>query len=267
MLMGNTIDAYWKWHETLGPLKDRPGMAGTWEYQLTTGLGIVEYMEWADDMNLEVIVGVWAGLSLDGAYYTETQTDEAIQYALDEIEFLTGDVSTKWGAVRASLGHPKPWKVKYVEIGNEDWLAGRPAAYEAYKKYRFPKFLKAFTEKHPNIQIIASPSVFDNMTIPAPAAGDWHPYLTPDNMVSNFNRLDQLTRQNLTLIGETASTHPNGGLGWDGPLASNPWWGGSVGEAIFLIGAERNSDRVIGATYVSCLNPSHQARPFLLTDR
>ncbi|KAK5652000.1 hypothetical protein OQA88_10903 [Cercophora sp. LCS_1] len=253
MLMGNTIDTYWKWHETLGPLKDRPGMAGTWEYQLTTGLGIVEYMEWATDLNLEVIVGVWAGLSLDGAYYTESQTTEAIQYALDEIEFLTGDKSTKWGKVRADLGYPEPWTVKYVEIGNEDWLAGRPAAYEAYKNYRFPAFYKAFQQKYPDIQIIASPSVFDNMTIPAGAAGDWHPYLTPNGMVNAFSRLDRLSRDNLTLIGEAAVTHPNGGLAWDGPLASNPWWAGSVAEGIFLLGAERNADKVIGVTYAPLL--------------
>lgn len=53
MLEGNTIDTYWKWEETLGPLKDRPGMAGVWEYQLTTGLGLIEYMEWCDDLEVE----------------------------------------------------------------------------------------------------------------------------------------------------------------------------------------------------------------------
>lgn len=53
MLEGNTLDTWWKWYETIGPLKDRPGMAGVWEYQQTLGLGLVEYMEWADDMNLE----------------------------------------------------------------------------------------------------------------------------------------------------------------------------------------------------------------------
>jgi alpha-N-arabinofuranosidase len=202
MLEGNTIDGYWKWHETLGPLKDRPGMAGVWKYQTTNGMGIVEYMEWADDLNMDVIVAVWSGLSLDGDHLPPDRIHEAVQYALDEIEFLTGDANTtKWGAVRASLGHPKPWKVKYVEIGNEDWLAGRPTAYDAYKEYRLPAFVKAFGEKHPDIQLIASPSMFDGMVIPAPLAGDWHPYLTPDSMVNNFNRLDNISKQNLTLIG------------------------------------------------------------------
>lgn len=53
MLEGNTIDTYWRWEETLGPLKNRPGVAGVWEYQLTTGLGLIEYMEWCDDLELE----------------------------------------------------------------------------------------------------------------------------------------------------------------------------------------------------------------------
>ncbi|KAK4109194.1 glycoside hydrolase family 51 protein [Canariomyces notabilis] len=254
MLMGNTIDSYWKWHLTLGPLKDRPGMAGTWSYQLTNGMGLIEYMQWADDLKLEPILGVWAGLSLDGAFYDPNQTAEAVQYALDEIEFLTGDAKrTKWGAVRAALGYPKPWRIRYVEIGNEDWLAGAPASYEAYKNYRFPMFYKAFQERYPDIQIIASPSVFDNMTIPAGAAGDWHPYLTPDNMVDSWDRLDPLTRDNLTIVGEAAVTHPNGGLGWNGPLGSNPWWIGSVAEGIFLLGVERNGDKVIGVTYAPLL--------------
>ncbi len=110
---------------------------------------------------------------------------------------------TKWGAVRASLGHPKPWTVKYVEIGNEDWLAGRPTAYDSYKEYRFQMFLDAFTKKYPKIQVIASPSVFDDMVIPAPAAGDSHSYLTPDGFVQSFGMFDHLTKGNLTLIGKS----------------------------------------------------------------
>ncbi|KAK3319529.1 glycoside hydrolase superfamily [Cercophora scortea] len=251
MLEGNTIDTYWKWNETIGPLKNRPGMAGVWKYQLTTGMGLVEYMHWCDDLNLEPIVAVWGGLSLDGAYTPKSAINTVVQYALDEIEFLTGAAATtKWGAVRASiLGHDRPWRVKYVEIGNEDWLAGRPTAFDSYKQYRFQAFQTAFAQKYPDIQLIASPSVFDGMTIPAPAAGDYHPYLTPDEFVAQFNKFDRLSKNNLTFIGEAATVHANGGKGWDGNLMPNPWWAGSVAEAIFLLGAERNADRIIGATY------------------
>ncbi|KAK3391644.1 glycoside hydrolase superfamily [Sordaria brevicollis] len=250
MLEGNTLPTWWKWNETIGDLKDRPGQSGVWGYPTTSGLGLVEYMQWADDLNLEPILAVWGGLALDGGELPESRIDEAVQSALDEMEFLTGDASTHWGGIRAKiLGHKRPWKIRYVEIGNEDWLAGGAVGYENYKRYRFPAFFKAFQEKYPKVQLIASPSVFDNMTIPKPAAGDYHPYLTPDNMVKAFNKFDALSRDNLTLIGEAASTHPNGGIGWDGNLMPFPWWGGSVAEAIFLLGLERNGDKVIGTTY------------------
>ncbi|KAB5536249.1 glycoside hydrolase superfamily [Coniochaeta sp. 2T2.1] len=250
MLEGNTQTNWWKWNETIGPLKDRPGMANVWNYQITYGMGLVEYMEWCEDLGLEPIVAVWDGLSLDGNFTPQAELGEWIQFALDEIEFLTGDAATtKWGAVRASVGHPEPWTVKYVEIGNEDWLAGRPAGYESYKQYRLPMFIDAFTKKYPDIQLIASSSVFDNITIPAPAAGDYHSYVEPDTFVKAFGMFDQLTAGNKTLVGEYASVHPNGGIGWDGDLMPFPWWGGAVGEAIFLLGAERNGDRIIGTTY------------------
>ncbi|KHE82779.1 glycoside hydrolase family 51 protein [Neurospora crassa] len=250
MLEGNTLPTWWKWNETIGDLKNRPGRAGVWGYPLSAGLGLVEYMQWCEDLNLEPILAVWSGLALDGGELPESRIDEAVQSALDELEFLTGDASTHWGGIRASiLGHTRPWKIRYVEIGNEDWLGGGSTGFENYKKYRFPAFFKAFQEKYPEIQLIASPSVFDGMTIPKPAGGDYHPYLTPDNMVLSFNKFDSLTRDNLTLIGEAASTHPNGGIGWSGNLMPFPWWGGSVGEAIFLLGLERNGDKVIGATY------------------
>lgn len=172
-----------------------------------------------------------------------------IQYALDEIEFVRGPATSKWGSLRAKLGHPKPWKLKYVEIGNEDWLAGRPAGFESYKQYRFPMFKEAIQKAYPDIQIISSPSVFDNFTTTADVVGDWHPYKEPNDFYNDFHRLDRLTMANRTLIGEFASVHPNGGIKWEGNLVDFPWWQGSVGEAIFAISTERNGDRVPGATY------------------
>jgi alpha-N-arabinofuranosidase len=70
-------------------------------------------------------------------------------------------------------------------------------------------------------------------------------------MVSQFNFFDQLTLLNQTLLGESAVVHPNGGIAWSGPLQPYPWWGGAVAEAVYLLAAERNSNRIIGAMYVS----------------
>jgi alpha-N-arabinofuranosidase len=110
-------------------------------------------------------------------------------------------------------------------------------------------FKKAIEEKYPDIQIIASPSVFDNMTIPLPAAGDYHPYEEPDDFYHDFHQFANLTKDNLTIVGEFASVHPNGGIKWDGGLHPYPWWIGSVAEAIFMISTEIYGDRIIGSTY------------------
>jgi alpha-L-arabinofuranosidase len=198
-------------------------------------------------------LAVWDGLALNGDITPEDELDPYVQSALDEIEFLRGDVTTKWGAVRASLGYPEGWDISIVEVGNEDWLAGAPAGWQTYKDYRLPMFLDAINAKYPDILVLASGSVFDNITIPAPAGGDRHDYQTPDGFQEAFNFFDQLGPENLTLIGESATVHPNGGIAWNGPLQPFPWWGGAVAEAIYLIGAERNSPRVIGATYAPML--------------
>lgn len=136
-----------------------------------------------------------------------------------------------------------------VEVGNEDWLAGAPAGWESYKAYRFPMFLKAINERYPDIEVISSGAQSNGYNIPAPGAGDYHTYAEPDSLVSEFNLFDNYKVRHL--VGEMAAVHPNGGLGWNpgGNLMPLPWWGGAVGEAVSLLGYERNADRVLGALY------------------
>ncbi|KAF2711394.1 glycoside hydrolase family 51 protein [Pleomassaria siparia CBS 279.74] len=252
-LEGPNLANPWKWDETIGDLKNRPGRPGVWGYQTSDGLGLVDYLHWCDDMELEPILAVWSGLALDGAYINETDLQPWIDDALAEIEFIRGPASSTYGSLRASLGHPEPWKLSYVEIGNEDWLAGAPSGYDSYIEYRFPLFKQAIEEKYPDIQIIASPSKFDNMTIAAPAAGDYHPYRQPNDYYAEFSKFDALGPENLTLVGEFAAVHPNGGRDWDAGLHPFPWWIGGVGEAIFMIATERAGDRIIGSTYAPIL--------------
>ncbi|CAH0040638.1 unnamed protein product [Clonostachys solani] len=174
MLEGLTNTTYWDWKDTIGPLKDRPGFQGVWGYQQTHGLGIMEYLEWAEDMDLEIVVGVWAGLALDGGLTSEEDFPAVISDGLNEIEFICGSVDTKWGAVRAELGHPEPFPLRYVEIGNEDWLAGYPAGWDSYQEYRFPLFLKAINEAYPDIVVIASGSTHDGYkNLPLEALADY----------------------------------------------------------------------------------------------
>jgi alpha-N-arabinofuranosidase len=134
--------------------------------------------------------------------------------------------------------------LKYVEIGNEDWLAGKAEGWKTYQDYRFPMFMNAIKAKHPDLTIIASGATTDGYNVKSPGIGDYHPYRTPDSLVDEFDRFDNDAIPHI--VGEVAATHPNGGLGWDGPLFTFPWWIGTVGEAVSMIGYERNCDRVEG---------------------
>ncbi|KAI1454587.1 glycoside hydrolase family 51 protein [Annulohypoxylon moriforme] len=247
MLEGLSNRTWWDWKNTLGPLKDRPGFSGVWGYQQTNGLGLVEYLEFAEDLGMEIVLAVYDGLSLNGDITPQTELQAFVDDALDQIEFIRGPVDSKWGSVRAELGHPDPWNLQYVEIGNEDWLAGAPEGWETFQKYRFPMFLDAIKKAYPDIQVISSGSYFDGYNIPKPAGGDYHVYAEPDELVFEFSKFDNVATPHL--IGEMAAIHPNGGTGWDGPQQPFPWWIGAIGEAVSLIGYERNADRIIGASY------------------
>lgn len=122
-LEGQSWEFRWKWWETIGPLKHRPGRQGNWGYYQTDGLGLVEYLEWCEDMNMEPLLAVWAGFALDtwgldGPSLPEDRMHEAVQEALDELEFIMGGPETKWGAKRIEYGHPKPWKINYVQVSS-----------------------------------------------------------------------------------------------------------------------------------------------------
>lgn len=222
-----------------------------------------------DISNLIVLVlGVWAGLALNGDVVPESELDFYVQDALNEIEFLTGSVDTEYGALRAKVGHPEPWKIKYVEVGNEDNLSN---GLESYKAYRFEAFYKGIKAKYPDIQVLASTI---DMTIPEGAGGDWHLYDTPDNFITKFNMFDNYSKDHPILLGklsrlfiriltnppqgEIAATEPNNGgagIDWSNTHFSlYPWWIGTVSEAVLLLGAERNADKIIGTTYVSPWN-------------
>jgi alpha-L-arabinofuranosidase len=127
---------------------------------------------------------------LNGDITAQSDLQPFIDDALDQIEFIRGPVTTKWGAVRASLGHPEPFALKYVEVGNEDWLAGGEKGWTSYKEYRFPLFMDAIRKAHPDIIVIASGATSDGHQIPAPAIGDYHPYREPDQLVNEYNRFD-----------------------------------------------------------------------------
>ncbi|KAH6989496.1 glycoside hydrolase superfamily [Ilyonectria sp. MPI-CAGE-AT-0026] len=252
MLEGLTHSTYWNWKDSLGPLRTRPGFQGVWNYQQTHGLGLMEYLYWAEDMGLDIVIGIWAGLSLDGEVTPKADFQAVIDEGLEQIEFIRGAADSKWGSVRAELGHPEPFKLNYVEIGNEDWLAGYPGGWSSYKSYRLPLFVEAINNAYDDITVIASGASTDGdgFNIPTKVVGDYHPYRSPDALVDEFDRFDNDVSH---IVGEVAAVHPNGGIGWSGNLMPFPWWIGTVGEAISLIGYERNADHVPGTFYAPVL--------------
>lgn len=123
------------------------------------------------------VVGVFAGLSLDGNVTAQEDLQQFVDLALEEIEFIRGPANSTWGSVRAELGHPEPFELYYVEVGNEDWLAGYPEGWDSYAEYRFPMFNEQITAAYPDITMIFSGATTDGYpntkTFPEDVLGDY----------------------------------------------------------------------------------------------
>ncbi|EAU36156.1 alpha-N-arabinofuranosidase A precursor [Aspergillus terreus NIH2624] len=242
-LEGNDVETRWKWNETIGPLENRPGHQGTWGYFNTDGLGLDEYLYWCEDMNLTPVLGVWAGFALESGGNTPITGDALTPYiedVLNELEYVLGDPSTTYGKLRASYGREEPWNVTLVEIGNEDNLGG---GCESYAE-RFTAFYNAIHDAYPDLTLIASTDNASCLPSPLPEGAwvDYHNYNTPDELVKQFGMFDNVDRSVPYFIGEYSR--------WEIPW---PNMQGSVAEAVFMIGLERNSDVVKMAAYAPLL--------------
>lgn len=150
-LEGSNYENRFDWMKMIGPLEERPGHMSPWGYRSSDGLGLLEFLEWCEDLNMEPVLGVFAAYTLNGRSYPEEYVRFA-QEALDEIEYVIGDVKTKWGARRAKDGHPAPFKLNYVEVGNEDPATRQGATYGQ----RFPFFYLAIKAKYPQLKVIST---------------------------------------------------------------------------------------------------------------
>ena len=151
-LEGDQIADRFDWKKTLGALADRPGHMAPWTYRSSDGLGLYEFLLWCENMNAEPVLAVYAGYSLKGAHVNPgPDLEPYIQDALDEIEYISGPATSKWGAVRARAGHPAPFTLTYVEVGNEDFF-DRSGSYDQ----RFVQFNAAIKKRYPLIQVIST---------------------------------------------------------------------------------------------------------------
>jgi alpha-N-arabinofuranosidase len=191
---------------------------------------------------MEPILAVYAGLHIDNGarILTGDELKPHVQDALDEIEYITGATSTTWGARRAKDGHPKPFPLRYVEIGNEDWLNRGTASYDG----RFTMFFDAIKAKYPQLQIISTMRTQDRNFVHSrpPDLLDDHFYVTIPTALAQAHLYDDYPRDRTKVfVGEWATNNPRTG---DTPMLAF-----ALGDAAWLTGLERNADLVVMNCY------------------
>ncbi len=229
------------WKNTIGDIDSRTPLWNIWGYNATQGLGYHEYLQLCEDLGAEPLFCINVGMS-----HKETipmdRMDQWVQDALDAVEYANGPTNSIWGAKRAQAGHPAPFNLKYMEIGNEN---GGFVGYVDH--YRL--FYNAIRAKYPDIQFVADG--WDDFGAQQPEIVDDHYYDTPEWFMRHANQYDKTDRNGpKVFVGEYAVTK-NCGLG---NLR------GAIGEAAFMTGLERNSDEVVMASYAPLLvNLNHRA--------
>ncbi len=234
-LEGDTLRDWYDWKETIGPLVDRPGHMAPWTYWSTDGFGLMEFLKWTEELHVEPVLAVYAGYSLKGEHVKPGKDLEPyVQSALDEVEYVTGDASTKWGAERVKNGHAAPFPLHYIEIGNEDWF-DKSGSYDE----RFGQFAEALRKKYPQYQLIATAPVKEKAGN-EPDLIDDHYYKSPADMFALVHHYDDAPRTGpKVFVGEWATRSGS----------PTPNFGDALGDAAFMTSMERNSDLIKIASY------------------
>ena len=241
---GETMDKMYDWKKTIGNIDVRSPLYNIWQYYATHGLGYHEYLVMCEDLGAEPLFDINCGMS-----HKENASLDIIgkwvQDALDAIEYANGPTDSTWGALRAKNGHPAPFHLKFMEIGNENGGT-------AYRE-RWPLFVKAILAKYPDMHLIANHWQGGYPKEPMPRFVDEHYYNTPEWFLQQAHRYDTYDRKGPAIfVGEYAVTR-NGGLG---NLRA------AIGEAAFMTGIERNSDVVAMACYAPLFcNANHKRWP------
>lgn len=230
-----SYDNAFQWKKTIGPIEERPGhMNQNWRYRSSDGLGYDEYLQLAEDMGAAPMFVVNIGLG-HGFTLSLEETETLVQDCLDAIEYANGDASTEWGARRIANGHAEPYNLKFIEVGNENYQAGDIGYVE-----RYYMFYKAIKEKYPEIVVIGNVEAWGTDTpswrnkYPVDLV-DEHYYRSYTWMRDNYNKYDNTPRSIGIYNGEYAA-NAGGTYGTYGNMNS------ALGEAVYMLGMERNSD-------------------------
>ena len=257
---GTDLQTRYQWKNTIGDPENRPINENRWNYTFphrqyadyyqSYGLGFYEYFLLAEKIGAEPLPVLSCGLACQfqnadndsNAHVALKDLQPYVDDALDLIEFCNGDVSTKWGKIRAELGHPKPFNLKQIGIGNEQW---GPLYAE-----RLKVFVKQIRAKYPNIKICGTsgPSAdgkdFDygwqQMRKLNVDLVDEHYYKSPQWFLDNAGRYDKYDRRGPKVFAGEYAAHGKG---------ERNNWEAALSEACFMTGLERNADVVYQATY------------------
>ncbi|KAF7291896.1 Alpha-L-AF-C domain-containing protein [Mycena indigotica] len=249
-LEGQTTATRWQWRNTVGPLSQRPGRVGDWSYINTDGLGLLEYLHWCEDLDMEPFMAVWDGYSLGGSSVTGDALGPFIAEAIEQINFVIGDPNTsEAAALRASLGHAEPFKLRFVEIGNEDFVGQAPGTVAS----RWNWFATNLSATFPQLHFMATSRSSGPALTPTPEIYDAHNGLRQTHSYTTLCRL----RNGIKFFeGEYASTSTNSSNLYGTPEQGRLLWptvAASVGEAAFMMGFERNADIVFSSSYAPLL--------------
>ena len=258
---GRDLSLRYQWKKTVGPVENRELILNRWntefvhrltpDYYQSFGLGFFEYFQLAEDLGAEPLPILSCGIACQyntGELVPLDELDEYIQDAIDLVEFANGPTSTKWGKLRADMGHPEPFNLKMIGVGNEQW---GPQYFE-----RYALFEKALREKCPEIKIVSGSGPYaegadfdyawDQLRTKFNAdIVDEHYYKSPEWFLENASRYDSYPRTGPKVFaGEYAAQSVA-----TGSPDNRNIWKCAIAEAAFLTGLERNADVVYLASY------------------
>jgi alpha-N-arabinofuranosidase len=249
---GIAVETRPQWKKTIGPLEERPGTYSPWGYWSTDGFGYHEFLQYCEDIGADALYVANVGISCafrSGTFLPDEELPGLIQDTLDAIEYAIGPPDSRWGSVRAKHGHPKPFPLKILEVGNEQQgpLYGE----------RVAKFAQAIKAKYPQIKVALSSWIAGIDERAIAAAGkidivDEHAYKPLNWAIENFDSFAKYKRGDWELyIGEFAT---NSGVGRGNLLAA-------LNDSVYMMSMEKNSDLVKLGSYAPLLeNVNHLPR-------
>lgn len=257
---GTDLETRYQWKKSVGAVENRPLNENRWNYTFphrlypnyyqSYGLGFYEYFLLSEEIGAEPLPVLSVGLACQfqnkdddkNAHVAVDDLQPYIDDALDLIEFANGPVTSKWGKVRADMGHPAPFNLKQIGVGNEQWGELYPV--------RLQKFMEQIRAKYPNIKICGSsgPSAdgkdfdygWEQMRKLNVDLVDEHYYKSPQWFLDNAARYDNYSRKGPKVFAGEYAAHGKG---------SHNNWEAALSEAAFMTGLERNADVVLQATY------------------